>query len=94
MPNDNPKPFFDISADDLSEACECLLAMKQEVGPTQFFVLWVVMAAELLKLMNKVLTDHDEGPIDEVDIFRIGALALSKISDGIDVSDPSNHTFH
>jgi len=82
MNDDNPEPFFNISADDVSDACECLLDMKQDVEPIQMFVLWVVMAGELLEQMNKVLAQHDKGSIDEIDIFRIGAMALFKISEG------------
>jgi len=85
--NDN-EPFLNISADDVTEACECLLAIQQELEPTQLFVLWVVMAAELLKMFNKVLAEHDKGSMDEVDVFKIGALALGEISAGVDVSDP------
>ena len=87
----NNEPFLNISANDVTEACECLLAIQQGLKPTQLFVLWVVMAAELLKMFNKVLAEDDKGVMDEVDVFKIGALALGEISAGVDVSDPTVH---
>lgn len=85
--------FLEIEEADIAEMRECLEAMKQEINPSQLFVLWIVMASELLKLMNIVLAETDRDGLDEVDIFKLGAMALFQISDSLDDTD-SPTTLH